>query len=283
MRQKLTHYARFVKIEHTLLALPLLYAGAILAGGGWPNARISLLILAAGFGARTAAFALNRIMDRRIDQLNPRTAARELPSGRMTLAEAAGVGIFGAIIYLAAAWAIAPICFYLSPLPLFVFSIYPLLKRFTPMAHFGVGLADALAPLGGWLSVRQSFEGVTPILGLALFTFLWVSGFDIIYATLDEEFDREQKLHSIPAWVGRNLALKLSALLHLSAFMVLIVLYLTHLRSPLALATLLALGALLYWEQASARDDVELAFFKINAVLGFGIMGFIAAGVARIL
>lgn len=282
MKQRLTGYARFVKVEHTLFALPLLFAGALLAGKGWPSWQLCGLILLAGFGARTAAFALNRVIDRHIDRLNPRTATRELPAGKMSVAEAWGIGVFGTLIYFAAAWMIAPICFYVAPIPLVVFAIYPFLKRFTPMAHFGVGVADAFAPLGGWLAVNQSFEGAMPVLGLALFTVLWISGFDVIYATLDEKFDREQGLHSMPVWLGKETALRVSALLHISAFMVLIILYLTTLRSMVALSTLVAIGALLYLEHAFA-DDVDLSFFRLNAILGFGIMGFVAVGIGGLL
>ena len=221
---------------------------------------------------------MNRLIDRRIDRLNPRTAGRELPAGKMTLAEAWGVGIFGTVLYLWAAWEIAPICFYWSPLPLFVFSVYPYLKRVTPLAHFGVGLADSLAPLGGWLAARQSFTGVGPALWLGAFTLFWVSGFDVIYATMDEAFDRAQNLQSLPARYGKPTALKISALLHGMAFLSLVALYGVYFRTPGALVALAAVGGLLYLEHHYS-DDVELAFFKINAVLGFGILGFVATGV----
>src|SRR5262245_53062793 len=122
-------YGRFVKVEHTLFSLPLLFSGAMMASGRLPSWRLSALIILAGFGARTAAFAFNRVIDRHIDRLNPRTAIRELPSGKMTLLEAYGVGLFGAGVYLWAAYAIAPICFTLSPIPLLVFIVYPYLKR----------------------------------------------------------------------------------------------------------------------------------------------------------
>lgn len=277
MWNRLNAYARFVKVEHTLFSLPLLFSGAILAGGAWPDARLTGLILLAGFGARTAAFALNRLIDWRFDARNPRTAGRELPAGRMSVREAWGVGLAGALVYVWASWRIAPICFYLSPVPLAVFAVYPYLKRFTAMAHFGVGLADAFAPLGGWLAVRQSFENAGPALGLGLFTFLWVSGFDIIYATLDEAFDRREGLHSLPARIGRDRALRGAAFLHIAGFMVLIGLYMGSLRTGIALASLTGIGALLFLQHRWAHD-VDLAFFRLNAVMGFGILGFVAAG-----
>jgi 4-hydroxybenzoate polyprenyltransferase len=278
MLKRLHLYSRFVKIEHTVFSVPLLLSGALLAAGRLPGWRLCLWILAAGTGARVVAFAVNRIADRHIDARNPRTAERELPRGAMNVAEGWAVGAAGLALYLFAAWTIAPICFYLSPLPLIVFALYPFLKRFSPLCHFGVGLADAFAPLGGWLAVTHSLHAMGPGVLLALFTFFWVSGFDIIYATLDETFDRAQGLHSLPARLGSAKALRISAVLHAAAFLSLTALYFLNLRSPAALVTLLGIGALLYLEHASA-EDVDLAFFKINAVLSFGVLAFVAVGV----
>ncbi len=274
---RLVSYSRFVKIEHTLFAVPLIFAGAILAGRQLPPWPLWGLLLAAGAGARTVAFALNRIIDRHIDAKNPRTANRELPKGTMSLAEAWGVCAAGAAVYFVSAWAIAPICLYASPVPLIAFTVYPYLKRFTPLAHFGVGFADALAPLGGWIAVTKSLHPFWPGFWLAVFTFFWVTGFDIIYSTMDEDFDREAGLYSMPATFGRETALHVSFFLHLAAFGALAILYHQTLRSGFAFITLLAIGGLLAFEQMKA-DDVELAFFKINAVLGFGVLGFVALG-----
>jgi 4-hydroxybenzoate polyprenyltransferase len=280
LKNRLISYSRFVKAEHTLFSVPLIFSGAVLAGGRWPSWRLSGLILAAGFGARTAAFALNRIIDRRIDARNPRTANRELPMGAMRLMEAWGVFGLGMVIYLAAAAAIAPICLYASPIPLAIFIVYPYLKRFTPLAHFGVGLADAMAPLGGWVAVTQALHPIRPGLLLALFTFFWVSGFDIIYATMDETFDRSEGLHSLPARCGSEKALRISGWLHAAAFASLTALYRFYVHTPLAFVSLLAIGGLLYWEHHQAHD-VELAFFKINAVLSLGVLLFAASALGR--
>lgn len=268
-------------MEHTLFSLPLLFSGALLAIGRLPPIRLSALIMLAGLGARTAAFAFNRVIDRRIDRLNPRTAGRELPAGKMTLTEAWGVGLSGAVLYMGAAKAIAPICFYMSPIPLAIFVLYPYMKRFTPLAHFGVGAADALAPLGGWLAASQSFAHIGPALWLGAFAFFWVSGFDVIYSTLDEDFDRSQGLQSLPARYGKPVALRISAGLHSMAFLSLCGLEAVYFRSLLALWTLAAIGGLLVLEQRMS-DDVDLSFFKINVVLGFGILGFVATGVGGI-
>lgn len=270
-------YARFLKLEHTLFSLPLLYAGAFLAARGLPDSRLLLLILVAGVAARTAALALNRLIDRAIDARNPRTRERELPAGRLRPSEAWALAVAGAAVYVAAAFAIAPICAWLSPAPLAVFVLYPYLKRFTPLAHFGVGLGLAAAPLGGFMAVRQSFQDPAPALLLGAFTLLWVAGFDVIYSTLDEGFDREAGLRSLPAALGRRRALGVSALLHILAFVPLAVLFWTELRSWVTLPFLAAAGVLLLLEQRKA-EDVQLAFFQINAVLGFVVFGFVASG-----
>ena len=275
---------RFVKIEHTLFSLPLIFAGAFLATGRGPFAegRISWqlagLMLLAATGARTVALALNRMIDREIDRRNARTAVRELPAGRMKLSEAYIVLGLGLLLYFGSAELIGRFCLIWSPLPLAVFVFYPYMKRFTPLAHFGVGLGLAMAPLAGWVAVTQSLTDILPGLVLGFFTLLWVAGFDIIYATLDEEFDRQAHLYSLPAVLGKHKALRLSGFLHAAAFLVLILIFMLYVRSLWALPFLAGAGYLLYLEHAKA-GDVELAFFKINAVLGFVIFAMVAVGV----
>lgn len=272
-------YFSFVKIEHTLFSLPLIFSGMLLAShGDLPSPGLLLLVLAAATGARTVAFALNRIIDRRIDARNPRTASRDLPSGRMTLQEAIGVMSAGLGLYFGAAYFISPFCLMMSPIPLVVFLVYPTMKRYTPLAHFGVGLGLAMGPLGGWFAVAPSLENLlTPGL-LSLFTLFWVAGFDIIYATLDEDFDRKESLYSFPSRFGRERALRYSGYLHAAAFAVLVLLFIQSVLSLLALPLLVLTGLLLYMEQKKA-DDVELAFFKINAVAGFSVLAMVGAGV----
>ncbi len=278
MLSPITRYLSFVKIEHTLFSLPLIYSGAFLAAEEPPAFTLLLLILVGAAGARTAALALNRIIDREIDKRNPRTAARELPSGKLTVRQAYGVLVVGLALYVGAAGLISPFCLQLSPIPLIIFTMYPYMKRFTPLAHFGVGLGLAMAPLGGWFAVQQSFENITPAALLSLFTLFWVAGFDIIYSTLDELFDRQEQLHSFSARFGKTMALKISAALHLVAFGFLTLLFVQYLHGLAALPFLLISGYLLYLEQRKA-DDVELAFFQINAVVGFAVFGMVVAGV----
>jgi 4-hydroxybenzoate polyprenyltransferase len=275
---RLEKFFRFVKIEHTLFSLPLIFSGAFLASKEPPTPLLLVLILVAATGARTAALALNRIIDREIDRRNPRTAVRELPSGRMTVPEALVVLGLGIVLYVGSAALISPFCLALSPLPLLIFTIYPYMKRFTALAHFGVGLGLAMAPLGGWFAVERSFQNILPGALLSLFTLFWVTGFDIIYSTLDELFDREEQLFSFTSRYGRTTALRISAVLHFLAFGSLALLFLLHIRAFAALPLLMLSGYLLYLEHKKA-GDVELAFFKINAVLGFVILGMIVVGV----
>ena len=269
----------FVKIEHTLFSLPLIYSGVLLGSGGTtPSWEVLLLVLAAATGARTIAFALNRIIDRRIDGMNPRTAGRELPSGKMSLTEAIGVLTAGMMLYFGSANLISDFCFLLSPIPLAVFVLYPTMKRYTPLAHFGVGLGLAMGPLGGWFAVSPSLKGLlTPAL-LSLFTLFWVAGFDIIYATLDEEFDRRASLFSFPSRFGKEHALRYSGYFHVIAFAFLVALFFISPLSLLALPLLAATGFLLYLEQKKA-EDVELAFFRINAIAGFCVFAMVMVGV----
>jgi len=276
--QQLQKFLRFVKIEHTLFSLPLIFSGVFLASKEPPTVVMLGLILMAATGARTAALALNRIIDREIDKRNPRTAVRELPSGRMNLPEALVVLAIGSALYLGSAAVISPFCLALSPLPLIIFTVYPYMKRFTALAHFGVGLGLAMGPLGGWFAVQQSFENILPGVLLSLFTLFWVTGFDIIYSTLDEMFDRSENLYSFSSRYGRGKALRISAVLHIAAFAALALLFLLYIKALAAVPLLMVSGFLLYLEHKKA-GDVELAFFKINAVLGFVILGMIVVGV----
>jgi 4-hydroxybenzoate polyprenyltransferase len=275
----LKKYFSFVKIEHTLFSLPLIYSGVMLASrDGAPPLRMLVLVLTAATGARTVAFALNRIIDRRIDARNPRTAARDLPSGRMTLRDAAWVTISGGALYFGSALLISPFCLYMAPIPLAVFIVYPTMKRYTPLAHFGVGLGLAMGPLGGWFAISPSFHDLSAPALLALFTLFWVAGFDIIYATLDEEFDRRESLYSFPVRFGKRTALRISAAFHGIAFLLLVALFLYSYMSLLALPLLLLTGGLLFLEQKKA-EDVQLAFFRINAVAGFAVFCMVLIGV----
>jgi 4-hydroxybenzoate polyprenyltransferase len=275
---KLNSYGNFIKIEHTLFSFPIVLAGSFLAAGGMPPINLLVLILIAAAGARTCAMGLNRLIDRGIDSANPRTSDRELPSGKIKLREAYLITGFGLGLYFASCYLICSLVFYLSPIPLLIFIIYPYLKRITPFCHFGVGLALAIAPLGGWLAVTCSFENMAPAVLLALFTLFWVSGFDIIYAILDEVSDLKNKVYSMVSVYGRTRALKVSAICHIISFLWVVIFYFLVFRSFISGLVLLIIGGLLYLEHKKS-SNIDLAFFKINILVGGSIFLFIICGI----
>lgn len=249
-----------------------------MASGGMPGLRILILVILAGTGARTAALGLNRLIDRDIDIRNPRTRDRELPSGLVSSPEAWLITGSGLLIYFISAYLICKLAFFLSPIPLIVFIFYPFMKRFTPFCHFGVGLALSLAPLGGWVAVKCSLEYLLPPLLLSLFTLFWVAGFDIIYATLDEKFDRENGIFSLVSVYGRSKALSVSAISHFIAFVFLVIMYILYFSSVYTLLILLVVGGLLFLEYRKS-EDVDMAFFRLNIIVGFSVFIFILCGI----
>jgi 4-hydroxybenzoate polyprenyltransferase len=275
----LKRIAKFVKLEHTLFSLPLLFAGALLAvpWTGWRGlywSRLGLILLA-GTGARTMALALNRLLDHKLDALNPRTAGRELPTGALSLRAGWIIAVAGGLLYLIAAYRLAPWLLWMTPIPVAVFIIYPLMKRFTWTAHFGVGLGLALAPLGGALGYGGDFTLMRGPLWLAAFAFCWVSGFDVLYATMDEDFDREVKLYSIPSVFGKGTALDLGLMLHGAALLCLAALVkesLAPMAGALAWFLMAPACVLLLLEQKYGYSlDMGSPFFKINAWVGVAV------------
>jgi len=273
---RLKAYAGFVKLEHTIFSLPLIYAGAFLHSR--PSMRLMGLILLAAVGGRVMAMSLNRIIDAKIDGLNPRTQRRELPRGAIRVMEAWLIVAAAGALYTWSAAAIAPICVQLAPIPVALFVLYPYLKRMTSLAHLGLGLAWSMAPLGGWLAVSHSLERFAEVRWLWLFSVLWVTGFDIIYATMDETFDREHGLRSIPAEAGKKPALTLAKAVHAAAFLMLGALWANQLKSPVSFAFLLAIGALFVWQHAVASKRPEFAFFQLNGIIGFLVLGLVVTG-----
>ncbi|MEJ2037796.1 MAG: UbiA-like polyprenyltransferase [Desulfosarcinaceae bacterium] len=209
---------RFTKIEHTAFSLPLLFTGAWMGGGcRWPGFGVLLLIVLAATGARIFGMSFNRILDRRIDAQNPRTANRELPNGTLSIATALIIALSGLAAYLAACAALGPWCLSLAPLPLVPLLGYSLLKRYTVLCHFGIGLCLALAPLGAFVAAagHPYFSG--QVLLFSGFVFFWLSGADIIYAIQDIESDRKNGIHSLPASLGGAGAQWVAAAVHLLA------------------------------------------------------------------
>ncbi len=262
-------YLNFIKVEHTLFSLPLIYAGVFLASDKTPDIKLIFLVLFAAIFARITAMTANRIIDAEIDKRNPRTKNREIPSGKISYSKAIVVLILSLIGYFGTAYLISEFCFYLSPIPIIIFIIYPYMKRFTHFAHFGVGLGLSMGPLGGWFAVKNSFDGIFPGILLSLFTLFWATSFDIIYSTLDEEFDRSNNLNSFPVRFGKKRALFYSLILHIISYIFLLILFLVYTRNFLSLIFLIAVAILYYFEHKYAEKNVELSFFKLNAVVSF--------------
>jgi 4-hydroxybenzoate polyprenyltransferase len=221
---------RFTKIEHTAFSLPLLFAGAFIgADGNFPSVSLLFLIIIAAVGARIFGMALNRIFDRKIDAQNPRTASRELPNRVMSVKAALTIAFTGLGVYVAACIILNGWCLILSWVPLIPLAGYSLLKRFTPLCHFGIGLCLAIAPIGAFVAVTGHLRFTAELFLFAFFVFCWMSGADIIYALLDVESDRKNGIYSLPANQGAYRAQKTAAVVHtLAVICMVIILALTN-------------------------------------------------------
>lgn len=214
------NYLSLIKFSHTIFAMPFAMIGFFLA---YTNQQINLstqqlvvkfsLVLFCMITARSAAMAFNRYLDRNFDKKNPRTAIREIPKGIISANNALVFTLVSCILFLVSCFFINRICFYLSPVALFVVLFYSYTKRFTPLCHLILGIGLSLAPIGAYLAVTGAFA-LVPIL-FSFTVIFWVSGFDIIYALQDEEFDKSQQLYSMPSWLGKSKALRVSEFLHL--------------------------------------------------------------------
>lgn len=273
-----------IKFEHTLFALPFAFLGAIMAANGLPTWRQIIWITVAMVAARSAAMTFNRIADREIDAQNPRTANRELPTGKITVGFA-WIFLYVSIgIFLLASYSLNWITFALSPVALFFVLGYSYAKRFTAFAHLLLGVALAISPSAAWIAVRGDLTEV-PIL-LSLFVLMWTAGFDVLYACQDLDFDRRFGLRSIPARFGIKQALWIARLFHAQAFIVLIVLYLMTGLGWFALAGVIVVGALMIYQhtlvKANDLSKMNAAFFTTNAfvsvilLFSFGTAVFVA-------
>jgi 4-hydroxybenzoate polyprenyltransferase len=274
----INNYFSLIKFSHTVFALPFAMMGFFLAvqysGAGLPAKTLMLVLLCMVF-ARSAAMAFNRYLDRDLDRNNPRTRTREIPAGLISPRAALIFVVINALLFILCTWFINPLCFYLSPLALLVTLGYSYTKRFTALCHFVLGLGLALAPLGAWLAVTASFH-LLPIL-FSVVVLLWVSGFDIIYALQDEDFDRAQTLHSVPAAIGKKNALRLSSILHVLAGLVVLGIARTIGTTFPAFGWIhwmgaLAFLALLYYQHTLVKphdlSKVNMAFFTTNGIAG---------------
>jgi 4-hydroxybenzoate polyprenyltransferase len=269
---QVARWAEFVKISHTIFALPFALASMAVAARdqrGWPGWRLFLLIVGAVVCARTCAMSFNRIVDRQFDAKNPRTANRHLPAGQISLASAWTLWAVSVAGFLGVTSQINPLCFYLSPVALFVVCFYSLTKRFTDFTHVYLGIALGLAPIGAWLAVRGSIH-ISPII-LAIAVVCWLIGFDIIYALQDYEFDRQNKLHSLVVRWGPKNALDFAFLIHMIMWGLLVLFGLIcRFRMPYYVGVVLILFALVFEHWLARRRSlnwINMAFFRLNALI----------------
>lgn len=266
-------FSRLVKFEHTIFALPYAYLGTVLAGfsttGSIPSFRVFLWVTLAMIGARSAAMALNRLIDRHIDALNPRTAGREIPSGIVRPRDAAIFIALSLLLLGISAWMLNPLCFYLLPVAVLFLVGYSYTKRFTWACHIVLGITDALAPLGGWIAVTGKFEPAAIVMAAAVGA--WIAGFDIIYACQDVEVDRRIGIHSIPSKFGVRTALRVSRALHvLTVGLFLLLPVYVHL-GILYMIGIAIVGVLLVVEHTIISPNdmsrIHTAFFTVNSYI----------------
>jgi 4-hydroxybenzoate polyprenyltransferase len=283
---RLQTYASFVRFSHSVFALPFALTGALLALhrlGDWSAATVGRRlgwIVIAMVGARSAAMGFNRLADAAHDALNPRTAGRELPRGLMTRAEAAAFVVVSSLVFVVAAWKLGPVCFVLSPVALAIVFWYSLAKRYTSYTQLFLGLAMAVAPVGGWLAAGGRAGAEPWLLGLAIGT--WVGGFDVLYACQDLAFDREHGLRSIPVRFGIARALAISRGMHVMAVLCLAALGPVADLGPLYLAGVAGVAVLLAYEQSLVSEhdlsQVKRAF-DLNGYVGLLYLATTAAAI----
>jgi 4-hydroxybenzoate polyprenyltransferase len=270
-------FARLVKFEHTIFALPFTYVGALLAVDGVPSGHDLLWVTIAMVGARSLAMALNRLIDVGIDAANPRTASRELPSGALTIAAVAGFCAASLFIFLIAVWQLDPIVRWLWPIPVAAFVIYPYLKRFTWLCHLWLGAVDGLAPVGAWVAITGHLPWQAWALGGAVAT--WVSGFDLFYSLFDVVVDSEQGLYSWAVRWGENSVFWAARALHVATIALLFVAGLGLSIGVWYWLGVIVVAALLAYEHAligpGDLDRLDAAFFTANGVISVTFFAFV--------
>ena len=283
---RIATYASFVRFSHSVFALPFALTGALLALhriGDWSAENVGwrvLWIVVAMIAARSAAMGFNRLADARYDALNPRTASREIPRGAMTRSEASAFVIVSSVVFIAASWQLSTLCLVLSPVALAIVFWYSLAKRFTTYTQLFLGLAMAVAPVGGWLAAGGRSGWEPWLLGLAIGT--WVGGFDVLYACQDLEFDRAHGLRSIPVRFGVRQSLVISRALHVATVACLGALAAVADLGPLYLAGVAGVAVLLAYEQSLVSENdlsqVKKAF-DLNGYVGILYLATTAAAI----
>jgi len=264
--RKLKITLEMIKFEHTVFALPFAFIGALLAGRGLPTGWQILWIVVAMVGARSAAMTFNRMVDLQFDKKNPRTQARALAAGTLSMPFAVAFTAIMSGLFVFSASQLNPVCFYLSFPTLAILFFYSFTKRFTALSHLFLGVAIGLAPLAAWLAIRGTFAGPPVLLSAAVM--FWVAGFDVIYALQDAEFDRQNRLFSLPARLGVGPALIVSTTFHAVTVVLLLATALWTELGGIAYTGIAIVAAILFWEHRIVKPGdlsrVNVAFFSLN-------------------
>ena len=274
--KKITDYLRLIKFSHSVFALPFAFTSALIAANGIPTFSQIFWITVAMVGGRTGAMGMNRIIDRKIDALNPRTKNRELPRGVIKTGEAFIFTLFAFALLLFAAYKLNPLCLKISPIVLLVLFTYSYTKRFTWLSHIVLGTALSLAPLGAWIAIKGTFD--FQILPLCFAVMFWVAGFDVFYAMQDIDFDKKHGLYSIPSAFGIKTSLRIARLFHLITIAMLLGLMPIFNLGALYLFGVLIASALMLYEHSLIKpadlSKLDMAFFNMNGYISITIFVF---------
>jgi len=274
--EKFKTFLSMIKVEHTLFALPFAFTGMFLAARGLPSIGTIFWVILAVLGARSGAMGFNRVVDAKIDARNPRTENRDIPAGRISVSEATLYVVISFAVYFFAAYMLNPLCLMLSPIPFAVFILYSYTKRFTFLCHIVLGVALGIAPIGAWVAVTGDLNFGIVMLGLAVL--FWVSGFDIVYACQDIDFDRDEGLFSIPRYLGLRNSLNLARAFHLVAFFIFMFTWTYFDLGFIYLAGILLTGGFMVYQHSIIKPEdlsrLDMAFFNLNAYISVSICVF---------
>jgi 4-hydroxybenzoate polyprenyltransferase len=274
--KKIQLYLKMIKFSHSVFALPFAFTSAVIAADGLPSLHKVFWIAVAMVSARSGAMGLNRVIDRKMDALNPRTRVREIPSGKIRAGEALAFSVISLCLMVFSAYMLNPLCLKLSPVAIAVLVLYSFTKRVTWAAHMVLGLALSLAPLGAWVAVRGALDAEAIPLTLAVL--FWLPGFDIIYALLDLEFDRSHGIFSIPARFGVGKALVVSRVFHALSWGCLVLTGVIFDLGVLYWLGIIIVAGLFVYEHSLVKPDdlsrLDMAFFNMNGYISVTIFLF---------
>jgi 4-hydroxybenzoate polyprenyltransferase len=274
--EKIVLYLQMIKFPHSVFALPFAFTSAIMAAGGIPPLEKMFWITLAMVGARSGAMGLNRIIDREIDRVNPRTRDRELPRGIIMVSEAVLFTAISFAVLIISAYMLNPLCLKLSPIAVAVLFLYSYTKRFTWATHFVLGLSLSAAPLGAWIAVRGTFDA--EILPMTVAVIFWLAGFDTLYALQDIEFDKSYGLYSIPKRFGIKRALFFARIFHLVSYLLLLLTGLLFRFGTVYWLGMMIVAGLLIYEHSLVKEEdlskLDIAFFNMNGYISLTVFVF---------